>query len=201
MNPGAAGCKHIPAAGHEELLDVTIGQRRLLAAVRHRNSTEGPIGQQEVEHATRGVHDDVQHTAFGFKIIHIDNRRVVVGIEKQELGVRSHIKHAGVGVHVRSVEHKIVGRERYQGVGGCEDFDDHLGDFSIRREIPSCTGIAVGVESARVGAARGERARFAKHAQTSPVKQRGAHAVDDQLRLFDGHPVLAAGSDFKGHVG
>ena len=97
-----------------------------------------------MEHASRGVHHHVQYAAFGFKLVHVDDPRVGVGVEKQELGVRSKIEDARVGVETHGMELEIVGCQGNQGVGRGKNFDDHLRDFSIRRKVPSCTNCCSG---------------------------------------------------------
>ena len=99
------------------------------------------------------------------------------------------------------VDINIKRRQGNQGVGWSQSFNDHLRDFSVGWQIPPGTRIAVGVESAAVGAAGGEPAGFAQYAEASPIKQRGPHSVNHELWLFNGQTVLAAGTDFEGDVG
>ncbi len=154
-----------------------------------------------MEQTSRRVHDHVEHATLVGEVVDVDGVGVVVGMKKHQSIVGCEVKDAAVGIDGGGAEVKVVGRERYQRVRRGKGFDDHLRDLSVRWEVPARSGVAVGVEPAAVGAARGETVGYAQGSKAPPVEQRGAESVDDQLWFVDRHPVLAAGTDLEGHVG
>ena len=154
-----------------------------------------------MKQTTRRVHDHVNHATLVGEVVDVDGVGVVAGMEKHQCVVGCEVEDATVGIDGGGTNVKVVGRERDQRVGRCKGFDDHLGDLSVRWEVPTRSRVAVRVESAAVGAACGETVGFAQGSKPSPVEQRGAESVDDQLWFVNCHPVLTAGSDLEGHVG
>ena len=62
--------------------------------VRQGHRTKTPVAQQEMEQSAVVVHHHVDHAVFVFKIVNVDDDRVVVGVEQQKLVVGSHVKDA-----------------------------------------------------------------------------------------------------------
>ena len=154
-----------------------------------------------MKQATVGVHDHVEHAAFAAEVVDVNDVRVVVGVKENQFVVRSNVEDAVRRIDGTGSQVKVVRREGNQRVGGCERFNDHLRDLSIRRQVPTCSGIAVGIEATAVGAPCGEAVGFAQRSQATPVQEGSAEAVNDELRFLNRHTVLAAGSNFKRDVG
>ena len=191
------GGKHIARACHEETVDIAVAKRRLEAAVRKGDASEGTVTQQQVEQTTVGVHDHVNNPRFCIKIVDVDDVRVVVGVEEEQLVVDGEVQDARFGVHRRGVQVESVGPERHEWICRRQGFDDHAGDFCIGWKVPAGTRIAVWVQPSGIGLAGCETVGFTKHTKSAPIKQGRAHAVNHQVRFFDGHAVLAAGPDFQ----
>ena len=197
----AAGSVDFAASGHDESVHITVGQGGLLGTVAEGEGSEGAVAQKQVDQSAAGVHHHVQHTTFVFEIIHVDDVGVVVGVKEHQFVVGRQVQHAVVGVHGRGTQVEVVGCQRDQRVGRGEHFDDHLGHFSVRGQVPACARVAVGVQAPAVGAPGRETAGFAQGAEASPVEHRGPEPFDDQLRFFSGHSVLATRTDFERDVG
>ena len=195
------GGEDVAVAGHDELVDVSIAEGGLVGTVAQGDGTEGAVGQQEMEQTARRVHDHVDHATLVGEVVNVDGVGVVVGVEEHQSGVGREVEDATVGIDGGGTDVKVVRCERDQRVGRGKGFNDHLRNLSIRREVPTRSGVAVGVESAAVGAARGKAVGFTQGSEPPPVKQRGTQSVNDQLWFVNRHPVLTAGSDLEGHVG
>ena len=133
------GRKDFACAGHEEPFKITISQRRDEAAIGSLKGAERTIPHQEVKDATAAVHDRVKNTAFGLVIVNIDHRGVVVGVEHEKLIVYGEVKQARFRVDGLTANFKIKRRERHQRIGWRERLNDHLGDFGVRWQIPTCS--------------------------------------------------------------
>ena len=169
--------KHVDITGSERCGGVAVGQGK---------RTEGSVAHEHVENVVGGVGNKVENAVLCRKFIGINGDGVVVGVKDQQTVVHGKVEQAAVAINGCRPDVKFNRHQRYEGVCRCQDLNDHLRDFCIRRKVPSCIGIAVWVQATAVRGSRCESVLLAEDTQTAPVEQRCSHAVHREVWVFDG---------------
>ncbi len=90
-----------------------------------------------MKHGVGVVNHDVQDPSFRLEVVGVNDDGVVVGVEQEEFRGGGQVEQARCVVHFGVVDFKRDGPERDERIGRRQHFDDHLGDFGVRRQIPS----------------------------------------------------------------